>query len=385
MTQTTIPIIGMDNVILPKNAVRMNESKLNLMKNTKRNVADTDLNNFTDKKGYTYSGNKYPQNRREENMTKKAIKTNTETDFILDKQEVERKINAASGNIPKVMELMLKMMLEERGHNHKEFRQKVLEALQNDKFNVENILDYDFGGKWKGDKLKKLWARYLFDTYTMLCTKIANNFIRYDGSSQNFVFKGKDDVSGSIRGTKGKARMHVNKLGAIDVLNDKRRITNILRDFFQGKKYLAERGNWYLPGAPVPDKVEYGTLINWLNLSISYFAGQLLSCRKYNVRDIMSIMNNMDTELSGILNEVDPDQEKDKRSSTIRQPWNKACNLKKCVQFLYSKCKFGNNVITGQFFSGKNSRSGKLKYKTILNNCISDLKNLKYQEEEEIA
>ena len=87
----------------------------------------------------------------------------------------------------------------------------------------------------------------------------------------------------------------------------------------------------------------------------------------------MLIMRRMDATLSYILNNVDVNLEKNKCSSTIGQPWNKACNLKKCGQLLYSKCKFGNNVITGQFFSGKNSRSGKKKYRNILNECIANL------------
>ena len=278
--------------------------------------------------------------------------------------------NIDKASIPNVMKLMLKMMQRENGHNHKKFRwavYPVLSSLNIDE--VGGILSKNFGG-WKEDKLKKLWARHLFDAYTMLCTKIANNFIRYDESHP-------------LGFSKEKVRMHVNKLGAIDVLNDKRKITNILRDFSMGKKYLEARGNWYLPGAPVPDKVEYGTLINQLNRSINKFAEKLLGWRKDNDKkceDLKPIMEEMDKELSDILKSVDVNAEKEKRSSTIRQPWNKACNLKKCGQFLYSKFKTGNNILTGQFISGKNSRSGKAKYKGILNDCIGNLMNLKDQQ-----
>ena len=312
------------------------------------------------------------------------------------KINIEQKINAA--DIPKVMKLMLKMMLEERGHNHREFRQAVCTILSNDCCEVEDILDHKnyslekIGkmAKWKDDKLKKLWARYLFDTYTMLCTKIVNNFIRYDMSQPKYFIKG------ALYYKEKANRMHVNKLGAIDVLNDKKKIKNILRDFSSGKEYLASRGNGLLGNSvpllgtsvpllwtSVPDKVEYGVLINQLNASIKGFASDLLEwCTNENNKSeyLKTIMEKMDKALSSILNGVDVDAEKDKRSSTIRQPWNKACNLKKCVQLLYSKCKPGNNVITGQFLSGKNSRSGKKKYRDILNNCIGNLTNLKDQQ-----
>ena len=414
--------IGAKDLILLNKAVYIKDGKFNVTGNTKRNFYK--LNDQT----HMY-GNKNQQNRIriKENIT---IEKNTGTS-ILDKQKIEQKINAASDNIPIVMKLMLNMMLEERGHNHKEFRESVLNILQDNRYKVEDILSDSFKFKdWKYygkcGKIKKLWARYLFDTYTMLCTKIVNNFIRYDKSfpedesypdlrsigkkelgeeeeldykkpyikKEAFVDGDKYIVKKGLLIHEEKAhRMHVNKLGAIDVLNDKKKIKNILRDFSQGKEYLATRGNGLLGNSvpllwtsvpllwtSVPDKVEYGVLINQLNASIKGFASDLLEwCTNENKKSeyLKTIMEKMDEALLNILNGVDVELEKDKRSSTIRQPWNKACNLKKCVQFLYSKCKFGNNVITGQFFSGKNSRSGKKKYRNILNECIENLGKLK--------
>lgn len=390
----------MEDVLKIFNNKKILRTDNNLMKNTKYNSVknDTGFKRYTDNQVY----NIYSKNRIEENIT---IKKDTYTDSMSEekRKEVERKINNAverkineAKDIPIVMKLMLKMMLEERGHNHREFRKAVCYILRNDCCEVKDILDHKnyssekIGkmAKWKEDKLKKLWARYLFDTYTMLCTKIVNNFIRYDNSFPPLF----DDKEVD---TPKKARMHVNKLGAIDVLNDKKKIKNILRDFSQGKEYLATRGNGLLGNSvpllgtsvpllwtSVPDKVEYGVLINQLNASIKGFATDLLEwCTNENKKSeyLKTIMEKMDKALSSILNGVDVELEKDKRSSTIRQPWNKACNLKKCVQFVYSKCKLGNNVITGQFFSGKNSRSGKKKYRNILNDCIVNLKFLKYQ------